>query len=304
MAAGQCFSVQTGCGVGVDGGPLVCGQARNDRLVRRSPLLVAHTGTADRVVFLGGDGAQCGQCLVPGPVFPALVRTVEAAAAATSSPTPVISPLPLRTSECGYAQTGVCQRSAVCEQRPGCAAGHLATDPAPAVFAEVGFTPLLSEVAVLWSGKPVAVRLDDLDKICVGAGLHGRRPDAGRARGSPGCAGVGLTRSPRGLRRPGSGSAPVPDVAFSRTVPPTPGAAVAICSRSPGGLSTSTRARSLRISPSACVKFSIGMRTRRQPPGRSSSPASATARTASSRSRANPAGLLVHGQHHPTVGWG
>jgi DNA-binding Xre family transcriptional regulator len=35
------------------------------------------------------------------------------------------------------------------------------------VFAEVGFTPSLSKVAALWSGKPVTVRLDDLDKICT-----------------------------------------------------------------------------------------------------------------------------------------
>ncbi|MFH9968364.1 helix-turn-helix domain-containing protein [Streptomyces mirabilis] len=35
------------------------------------------------------------------------------------------------------------------------------------VFAEVGFTPSLSKVAALWSGKPVTVRLEDLDKICA-----------------------------------------------------------------------------------------------------------------------------------------
>ena len=34
-------------------------------------------------------------------------------------------------------------------------------------FAEVGFTPSLSKVAALWSGKPTTVRLDDLDKICA-----------------------------------------------------------------------------------------------------------------------------------------
>lgn len=39
-----------------------------------------------------------------------------------------------------------------------------------AAFAEVGFTPSLSKVAALWSGKPISVRLDDLDKIC--AALH------------------------------------------------------------------------------------------------------------------------------------
>lgn len=36
-----------------------------------------------------------------------------------------------------------------------------------AAFEEVGFTPSLSKVAALWSGKPITVRLDDLDKICV-----------------------------------------------------------------------------------------------------------------------------------------
>ncbi|WP_082310147.1 helix-turn-helix domain-containing protein [Nonomuraea sp. SBT364] len=35
------------------------------------------------------------------------------------------------------------------------------------VFQQVGFTPSLSKVAALWSGKPVTVRLDDLDKICT-----------------------------------------------------------------------------------------------------------------------------------------
>ncbi|WP_425526188.1 helix-turn-helix domain-containing protein [Streptomyces mirabilis] len=34
-------------------------------------------------------------------------------------------------------------------------------------FKEVGFTPSLSKVAALWSGKPVTVRLEDLDKICA-----------------------------------------------------------------------------------------------------------------------------------------
>ena len=37
-------------------------------------------------------------------------------------------------------------------------------------FGEVGFTPSLSKVAALWSGKPVSVRLDDLDKICAALG--------------------------------------------------------------------------------------------------------------------------------------
>ena len=37
-------------------------------------------------------------------------------------------------------------------------------------FQEVGFTPSLSKVAALWSGKPISVRLDDLDKICAALG--------------------------------------------------------------------------------------------------------------------------------------
>ena len=37
-------------------------------------------------------------------------------------------------------------------------------------FEEVGFTPSLSKVAALWSGKPITVRLDDLDMICTALG--------------------------------------------------------------------------------------------------------------------------------------
>lgn len=37
-------------------------------------------------------------------------------------------------------------------------------------FEEVGFTPSLSKTAALWSGKPISVRLDDLDKICAALG--------------------------------------------------------------------------------------------------------------------------------------
>jgi DNA-binding Xre family transcriptional regulator len=37
-------------------------------------------------------------------------------------------------------------------------------------FEEVEFTPSLSKVAALWSGKPISVRLDDLDKICAALG--------------------------------------------------------------------------------------------------------------------------------------
>lgn len=34
-------------------------------------------------------------------------------------------------------------------------------------FEEVDFHPSLSKVAALWTGPPVTVRLDDLDKICA-----------------------------------------------------------------------------------------------------------------------------------------
>lgn len=34
-------------------------------------------------------------------------------------------------------------------------------------FQQVDFNPSLSKVAALWSGKPISVRLDDLDKICA-----------------------------------------------------------------------------------------------------------------------------------------
>jgi hypothetical protein len=37
-------------------------------------------------------------------------------------------------------------------------------------FRDVGFEPSLSKVSALWSGKPVSVRLDDLDKICAALG--------------------------------------------------------------------------------------------------------------------------------------
>ena len=36
-----------------------------------------------------------------------------------------------------------------------------------AAFQQVGFSPSLSKVAAMWSGTPVSVRLDDLDKICA-----------------------------------------------------------------------------------------------------------------------------------------
>ena len=39
-----------------------------------------------------------------------------------------------------------------------------------AAFRQVGFEPSLSKVSALWSGKPVSVRLDDLDKMCAALG--------------------------------------------------------------------------------------------------------------------------------------
>lgn len=36
-----------------------------------------------------------------------------------------------------------------------------------AAFKQVGFEPSLSKVAAMWSGTPISVRLDDLDKICA-----------------------------------------------------------------------------------------------------------------------------------------
>lgn len=39
-----------------------------------------------------------------------------------------------------------------------------------AAFEKAGFKPSLSKTAALWSGKPVTVRLDDLDKICAALG--------------------------------------------------------------------------------------------------------------------------------------
>jgi DNA-binding Xre family transcriptional regulator len=39
-----------------------------------------------------------------------------------------------------------------------------------AAFEQVGFCPSLSKASALWSGKPISVRLDDLDKICAALG--------------------------------------------------------------------------------------------------------------------------------------
>ena len=83
-------------------------------------------------------------------------------------------------------------------------------------FEDVEFTPSLSKVAALWSGKPISVRLDDLDKICAAlnctvADLLEAEPlaDAGggeqeqRAAGAGGQSGEPVRPSPRpgGSRR-------------------------------------------------------------------------------------------------------
>ncbi|MFE2268543.1 helix-turn-helix domain-containing protein [Streptomyces lavendulae] len=36
-----------------------------------------------------------------------------------------------------------------------------------AAFQQIGFNPSLSKVAALWSGTPITVRLEDLDKMCA-----------------------------------------------------------------------------------------------------------------------------------------
>lgn len=83
-------------------------------------------------------------------------------------------------------------------------------------FEDAGFTPSLSKVAALWSGKPISVRLDDLDKICAAldctvADLLEAEPlaDAGsegqqqRAAGAGGQSGEPVRPAPRpgGSRR-------------------------------------------------------------------------------------------------------
>ncbi|WP_327138527.1 helix-turn-helix transcriptional regulator (plasmid) [Streptomyces sp. NBC_01340] len=54
---------------------------------------------------------------------------------------------------------------------PGlCLPGRPRPRPCPPhrwAFQQVGFSPSLSKVAALWGGKPVTVRLEDLDLICA-----------------------------------------------------------------------------------------------------------------------------------------
>ncbi|MFF0795098.1 helix-turn-helix domain-containing protein [Streptomyces spiralis] len=82
-----------------------------------------------------------------------------------------------------------------------------------AAFRDVGFTPSLSKVAALWSGKPVTVRLEDLDKICAAlqctvADLMEAEPVAA-AEGRPEAEqrAVGESGPARPIPRPGSGGA-------------------------------------------------------------------------------------------------
>lgn len=94
-----------------------------------------------------------------------------------------------------------------------------------AAFQDVGFNPSLSKVAALWSGTPVTVRLDDLDKMCAAldctvADLLQAEPlAAGQAMPESGQRAVGAEE--------GSGSGPVRSVprgrrgAGPRSLPPS-----------------------------------------------------------------------------------
>ncbi|MFK8845178.1 helix-turn-helix domain-containing protein [Streptomyces sp. Ac-502] len=77
-----------------------------------------------------------------------------------------------------------------------------------AAFQQVGFCPSLSKVAALWGGKPVTVRLEDLDMICAAsqctvADLLQAEPLAG-AQGMPESTerAVGATEAGSGPVRP------------------------------------------------------------------------------------------------------
>jgi len=74
-------------------------------------------------------------------------------------------------------------------------------------FEEVEFTPSLSKVAALWSGKPISVRLDDLDKICAALGctvadLLEAEPLVGSVGGEQDQRAAGAGGQPGGLARP------------------------------------------------------------------------------------------------------
>ena len=74
-------------------------------------------------------------------------------------------------------------------------------------FEEVGFTPSLSKVAALWGGKPISVRLDDLDKMCAALGctvadLLEAEPLAGASGAEQEQRAVGAGDQPGGPARP------------------------------------------------------------------------------------------------------
>jgi DNA-binding Xre family transcriptional regulator len=74
-------------------------------------------------------------------------------------------------------------------------------------FEDVEFTPSLSKVAALWSGKPISVRLDDLDKICAAldctvADLLEAEPLAGADGGQREQRAAGAVGQPGGTGRP------------------------------------------------------------------------------------------------------
>jgi Cro/C1-type HTH DNA-binding domain len=90
-------------------------------------------------------------------------------------------------------------------------ARHLAAQrPADGIPAG-DFNPSLSKVAALWSGKPISVRLDDLDKICAAldctvadlleaeplAATDGARESGKRAVGADDTAGRPVRPTPR-----------------------------------------------------------------------------------------------------------
>ena len=87
-------------------------------------------------------------------------------------------------------------------------------------FEEVEFTPSLSKVAALWSGKPISVRLDDLDKICAALGctvadLLEAEPLAGTGGGQE------EQRAAAAGGQPGGPVRPVPRASGSRrSLPP------------------------------------------------------------------------------------
>ncbi|MFG2636765.1 XRE family transcriptional regulator [Streptomyces sp. NPDC048362] len=58
------------------------------------------------------------------------------------------------------------------------------------MLADAGLVISAGKLSHLWSGRPLTVRLDDLDIVLRGAGLHNRRParpgEAGRPSVHPG----------------------------------------------------------------------------------------------------------------------